>query len=56
MSAMDITLKPVTIRDVVAGYEDNGQGGVVALGGKLNVRPAYQRVCRPPKNKHAHHQ
>jgi len=43
MSAMDITLKPVTIRDVVAGYEDNGQGGVVALGGKLNVRPAYQR-------------
>lgn len=34
----------VTIRDLVKGYQDNGEKGVVAFGGKLNVRPAYQRA------------
>lgn len=33
----------VTIRDLVKGYQDKGQGGVKAFCGKLNVRPAYQR-------------
>ena len=33
----------ITIRDLVNGYKDMGEGGVVALGGKLNVRPAFQR-------------
>lgn len=33
----------VTIRDLVNGYKDMGEDGVVALGGKLNVRPAFQR-------------
>lgn len=33
----------ITIRDLVDKYEDKGQGGVKAYGGKLNVRPAYQR-------------
>lgn len=40
---MDIHLHPVTVRDVVEGYEDLGEGGVFAYGGQLNVRPPYQR-------------
>ena len=40
---MKIELKNVTVRELVAGYADNGDGGVVAYGGKLDVRPAYQR-------------
>ena len=34
----------VTIRDLVKGYADKGEKGVVAYNGKLNVRPAYQRA------------
>lgn len=34
----------ITIRDLVNGYHDSGENGVVAFGGKLNVRPAYQRA------------
>lgn len=34
----------VSIRDLVNGYQDNGEKGVVAFDGKLNVRPAYQRA------------
>lgn len=41
--AVKITELRPTIREIVNGYKDSGQGGVVALGGKLNVRPAYQR-------------
>jgi len=38
------TSQPViTIRDLVSGYKDKGQNGVKAYGGKLNVRPAFQR-------------
>lgn len=33
----------ITIRDLVNGYTDNGEGGVVGYGGKLDIRPAYQR-------------
>jgi hypothetical protein len=33
----------ITIRDLVNGYKDNGEGGVVGYGGKLDIRPAYQR-------------
>ncbi len=40
---MKISTPIITVRDLVDGYCDMGQGGVVALGGKLNVRPAYQR-------------
>jgi len=28
----------ITIRDLVNGYKDSGENGVVAFGGKLNVR------------------
>lgn len=34
----------ITIRDLVKGYCDKGEQGVKAYGGKLNVRPAYQRA------------
>lgn len=39
------TSQPViTIKDLVGGYQDSGEKGVVAYGGKLNIRPAYQRA------------
>lgn len=37
-------LDNLTLRDLVDGYRDNGENGVIAFGGKLNVRPAYQRA------------
>lgn len=40
---MDITLKELTIRELVDGYEDNSEGGVKGYGGRLNIRPPYQR-------------
>lgn len=40
---MEIQLKEMTIRNVVDGYEDNGEDGVVGYGGLLNIRPPYQR-------------
>lgn len=40
---MRITLKEITIRELTDGYNDMEDEGVVAYGGKLNVRPKYQR-------------
>lgn len=40
---MDIKLKELTVRELVEGYEDNSEGGVKGYGGKLNIRPPYQR-------------
>lgn len=40
---MKIELKEMTIRDVVDGYEDNGEEGVAGYNGLLNIRPKYQR-------------
>lgn len=41
---MEIKLHEITVRDVFDGYENNETTGqVVAYGGALNVRPAYQR-------------
>lgn len=40
---MKIDLKPVTVRDVADSYLDNDEKGVVGYGGKLNIRPKYQR-------------
>lgn len=41
---MEIKLHEITVRDVFDGYENDEESGqVVAFGGKLNVRPAYQR-------------
>ena len=40
---MEIKLKKIKIRDVVDGYVNNDEEGVVGFGGKLNIRPKYQR-------------
>lgn len=40
---MVIQEEKITIRELVEGYVDNNEGGVFAYGGKLNVRPPYQR-------------
>jgi len=40
---MKIELKEITIRELSKGYEDNAEEGVVGFGGKLDIRPPYQR-------------
>jgi hypothetical protein len=40
---MKIILKEITIRALVDGYVDNGDDGVFGYGGKLDIRPPYQR-------------
>lgn len=40
---MNIELKEITIRELTNGYQDNDENGVVAFGGKLDIRPPYQR-------------
>ena len=40
---MNIVEKKILIRDLVKGYADNKEKGVRAYGGKLEVRPPYQR-------------
>ena len=40
---MEIKLKEIKISDLVKGYENNDEQGVKAYGGKLDVRPPYQR-------------
>lgn len=40
---MEIKLKEIKIRDIVDGYLNNDEGGVVGYGGLLNIRPKYQR-------------
>ena len=40
---MKIALKEITIRNVANGYINNDEEGVVGYGGKLNIRPKYQR-------------
>lgn len=40
---MDIELKNITVRALVASYQDNQEHGVVGFGGKLDIRPPFQR-------------
>jgi len=40
---MKIELHKIPVREVVNGFKDSGIEGVVAYGGKLDVRPKYQR-------------
>ena len=40
---MEINPKEITIRELVKNYQDNGNEGVSGFGGKLNIRPPYQR-------------
>ncbi|MBM3209503.1 DUF262 domain-containing protein [Candidatus Shapirobacteria bacterium] len=40
---MKIDLHRIPIREVIAGYKDSAEEGVTAYGGKLDIRPKYQR-------------
>lgn len=41
---MKIELKEITVRELTNDYqEDNEENGVVGFGGKLDIRPPYQR-------------
>lgn len=40
---MKVDLHEITIREVAAQYVNNDEEGVVGYGGKLNIRPKYQR-------------
>ncbi len=40
---MKIELKEITVSELTAEYKDNNENGVVGYGGKLDIRPAFQR-------------
>ena len=40
---MKIELKEITVRELAKGYKDNAEDGVTGYGGKLDIRPPYQR-------------
>ena len=40
---MKIELNKIPIREVIVGYKDSAEEGVVAYSGKLDIRPKYQR-------------
>ena len=40
---MKIELIDITVGELADGYQDNAEGGVVGFGGKLDIRPPYQR-------------
>lgn len=40
---MNIELKEITVRELVENYQDNLENGVVGFGGKLDIRPPFQR-------------
>jgi hypothetical protein len=40
---MNIKLKEITVRELAKGYKDNSEEGVLGYGGKLDIRPPYQR-------------
>ena len=40
---MKIDLNKIPIREVIVGYKDSAEEGVVAYGGRLDIRPKYQR-------------
>ena len=40
---MKITLKEIAVRNLVEGYHDDNEGGVTGYGGRLDIRPPYQR-------------
>ncbi|VTU41833.1 MULTISPECIES: HNH endonuclease family protein [unclassified Variovorax] len=40
---MKIEPRQISIGELVSGYADSGDAGVVGFGGRLNIRPPYQR-------------
>lgn len=43
---MKIELREITVRELTDGFQDNAEAGVVGYGGKLDIRPPYQREER----------
>lgn len=51
---MEIVLHTIKIRDLIDGYVDNKEAGVIGYGGKLDIRPPYQReFCYNDKQQQA---
>ncbi|QZD95257.1 GmrSD restriction endonuclease domain-containing protein [Qipengyuania gelatinilytica] len=51
---MKIEPKRVKVSDLVEGFADDGEEGATGFGGKLNIRPAYQReFVYGPKERNA---
>lgn len=40
---MKIELKEITVRELAEGYVDNAENGVIGFGGRLDIRPPFQR-------------
>ncbi len=40
---MKIELRTISVRELAEGYKDNAEQGVIGYGGKLDIRPPYQR-------------
>ena len=40
---MNIEFKEIIVRELAEDYEDNAEDGVIGFGGKLDIRPPYQR-------------
>lgn len=40
---MEIKPHEIKVKDIIEGYVNNNEDGVVGFGGKLNIRPKYQR-------------
>ena len=40
---MKIELLDLTVRELVEDYDDAGESGVTGYGGKLDIRPPFQR-------------
>ena len=51
---MKVALRQLVVRDLVIGYQDDGEGGVFGYGGKLDIRPPFQReFIYKPKERNA---
>lgn len=40
---MKIELKEITVKELTSDFQDNEENGVIGFGGKLDIRPPYQR-------------
>ena len=43
---MDIEMRHITVAELVEGYRDDGEGGVVGYDGNLDIRPRFQPGVR----------
>ena len=43
MANMEMHEERIPIRDIIEEYSDDGNGPVIGMGGRLNIRPPYQR-------------